>query len=581
MFIKFGKIYEVKLPPGKRAGSSAGFGFVNFTNQADAEKAIRDGNARDLGGRQIAVDWAVAREQYQEAMAAQKGGPGPTETASPADDAMDVDVGGNKEEEKQSDDSDESSSGEADQKSGDEEKGSDEEDEDDDEDDDGEDDGSDEEEKKEEPSRGQDGKTKKQHSTDVHLGKTLFVRNLAYATTQETLQEKFETWGKLRYAVLVKNRQTGEPMGTAFIQFADPADADRCLEDAYASKAFKTARHRITARDNESDILLDGRRLIITKAVTREQASDFKNVGDDRAKKRDPRNLALASAGVIQSSTPEGAKLSKDEIARRQRGEHDKKMKLANPNFHVSRTRLSVRNLPKEMDEPSLRRIFLNNLEHLKEKGISTKLNQVKVARDPSKENKSRGFGFVEFENHAAALEALKKINNSDKILPGGHRLIVEFSIENSLVLQKRAFRQQKAKDNAKGAPATSPDGSTEATPSTDDSTPSAPPPSNPKTGGKPGKQQNPRKRARPEKSDGDSEQPAAATPENVSKPAPKRQKTAEGFNSKPKGKPEKKGPSVSLGGQTRKQRSAGAKREKSSEQKLEKLIDNYRQKFD
>jgi nucleolar protein 4 len=317
MFLKYGKIYEVKLPPGKRAGSSAGFGFVNFTNQTDAEKAIREANAQELGGRKIAVDWAVAREQYQEALAAQKTNQPPTAAASSsaADaDAMDVDSTVNSDkpvegEEKGDDDNEEGA----------------EDDDEDEEDDDDEDDGS-EPEADDKPK--EDDKPKKQHATDIHLGKTLFIRNLAYATTEEALREKFSTWGKLRYAVLVKNKQTGESIGSAFLQFSDPSDAQKCLDDAYASKAFKTARQRINARDNESDILLDGRRLIVTKAVTREQASEYKDVGDDHKKKRDPRNLALAGAGVVSTSAGEESGLTADEIARRQRGEHNKKMKV-------------------------------------------------------------------------------------------------------------------------------------------------------------------------------------------------------------------------------------------------------------
>lgn len=38
-----------------------------------------------------------------------------------------------------------------------------------------------------------------------------------------------------------------------------------------------------------------------------------------------------------------------------ERAQRDKKLKLANPNFHVSRTRLSLKNLPKDVDEKKLR----------------------------------------------------------------------------------------------------------------------------------------------------------------------------------------------------------------------------------
>jgi RNA recognition motif-containing protein len=243
----------------------------------------------------------------------------------------------------------------------------------------------------------------------------------------------------------------------------------------------------------------------------------------------------------------------------------------------VSKTRLSVRNLPKEVDDATLRRVFTDAVDELKEKGISTKMVQVKVARDPNREHRSRGYGFVEFEAHAAALEALKKINNSDKVLPNGHRLIVEFAIENSLVMQKRTFRQQKAKDGGKkgDAPAgTTEEGGEDATPAGAATTPK-----------KPGKPQNPKKRERPESNKGDKAAAAAGGAGKdtaSSKPAPKRLKTNEGFQGKPQGKKDgKKEPSVSLNGQSRKQRSQQGKRQKESENRLERLIDDYKKKFD
>ncbi len=38
-----------------------------------------------------------------------------------------------------------------------------------------------------------------------------------------------------------------------------------------------------------------------------------------------------------------------------ERAQREKKLKLANPNFHVSRTRLSLKNLPKDLDEKKIR----------------------------------------------------------------------------------------------------------------------------------------------------------------------------------------------------------------------------------
>ena len=76
-----------------------------------------------------------------------------------------------------------------------------------------------------------------------------------------------------------------------------------------------------------------------------------------------------------------------------------------------------MRNLPKDFDEKQLRELFLNAA------GAEgrPRITQVKIARDEEKaiegdKNKSRGFGFVEFVEHAHALNALRKLNNNSTV---------------------------------------------------------------------------------------------------------------------------------------------------------------------
>lgn len=67
-----------------------------------------------------------------------------------------------------------------------------------------------------------------QHSSDEKLilgtGR-LFVRNLAFVTTEADLRSHFSTFGPLEEVHLPVSSQTGQPLGTAFILFRDPADA--------------------------------------------------------------------------------------------------------------------------------------------------------------------------------------------------------------------------------------------------------------------------------------------------------------------------------------------------------------------
>ncbi|WVQ85516.1 multiple RNA-binding domain-containing protein 1 [Cryptococcus sp. DSM 104549] len=59
----------------------------------------------------------------------------------------------------------------------------------------------------------------------------LFVRNLAFITTSETLSAHFSTFGRIDECHLPVSSSTGDPLGTAFLQFHTPEDA---------LKAYKT-----------------------------------------------------------------------------------------------------------------------------------------------------------------------------------------------------------------------------------------------------------------------------------------------------------------------------------------------------
>jgi nucleolar protein 4 len=68
-FETFGTLEEVHLP--LKAGrdgkeQTRGFGFLQYSSRTEAKKAIDEGNGMELLGRPVAVDWAVAKEIYQE-----------------------------------------------------------------------------------------------------------------------------------------------------------------------------------------------------------------------------------------------------------------------------------------------------------------------------------------------------------------------------------------------------------------------------------------------------------------------------------------------------------------------------------
>jgi len=194
----------------------------------------------------------------------------------------------------------------------------------------------------------------------------------------------------------------------------------------------------------ESSLVLDGKPLIICLAVTR-NTIDKKN--EKHEDKKDKRNLFLAEEGVIKPGSDESWNLPEIERQRRAKMWQEKKIKLANPNYHISKTRLSVRGIPKNISEIQLREMFKNGASS-EEDDRPPGIKQVKIVRDrlvldENGEPKSKGFGFVEFYDHVHALNAIHNLNNSKGIFEFApeRTLAVEFALENLQVLRKREKR--------------------------------------------------------------------------------------------------------------------------------------------
>lgn len=58
MFAAVGEVASATIIMDKMSGRSKGFGFVEFANDADADKAIDQFNGKDMGGRPLTVNEA-------------------------------------------------------------------------------------------------------------------------------------------------------------------------------------------------------------------------------------------------------------------------------------------------------------------------------------------------------------------------------------------------------------------------------------------------------------------------------------------------------------------------------------------
>lgn len=92
--------------------------------------------------------------------------------------------------------------------------------------------------------------------------KNLFIGNLAYATTDESLAELFATIGEVESARVMTDRDTGRSRGFGFVTFVNEEDNAKAVD-------------QLNGKD------LDGRAINVTEARPREERAprDFNGGG--------------------------------------------------------------------------------------------------------------------------------------------------------------------------------------------------------------------------------------------------------------------------------------------------------------
>ena len=65
-FERFGEVEFARVITDRDTGRSRGFGFVNFVNREDAEKAMAEMDGTELDGRSLKVNEAREREPRQQ-----------------------------------------------------------------------------------------------------------------------------------------------------------------------------------------------------------------------------------------------------------------------------------------------------------------------------------------------------------------------------------------------------------------------------------------------------------------------------------------------------------------------------------
>ncbi|KAG5644707.1 hypothetical protein DXG03_007930 [Asterophora parasitica] len=453
----------------KKLKAAATAATADEEGEDDANEGKEDVDDKRATERVIAVDWALSKEKWKEEKAKMEAEDDDVEMASGSSSESDEDGGSDSD---SSDDSDEEGDLGVHKDSYDSDEDSDEGDEDED---------------MEEPI--------KPTLPPPETGTTLFVRNVPFNATEDELRTLFRSFGPLRYARITIDHATGRSRGTGFACLWNKEDADRVVAQsdllrvettgvAAPTKKNPFTLPSILTPDPSStlaqSLVLHGRTLDVVRAVTRDEAGKLKEAGEKSREKADKRNMYLLREGgqcsptsclmFILPNTPAAETLTTADVERRTASFNARRALLkSNPSLFISKTRLSVRQIPTFVSERVLKRLAIHALrafeaevkkgdrspltadeladmskddpeeeardreeeaeESNKSKkkrlmGRRTGVKQAKIVRqmervDPvTGKGRSKGYGFLEMNTHADALRVLRWANNNPALGP-------------------------------------------------------------------------------------------------------------------------------------------------------------------
>lgn len=252
---------------------------------------------------------------------------------------------------------------------------------------------------------------------------SVFVRNLSFDTTKESLQTFMRQFGWVNSCLICVDKATGHPKGSAFVYFKKPESMEKCLAC------------------NDGSLFLDGRRIFIDRVIPKQNLDE--QLKAKKEKKRDKRNLYLAREGFIHAESEAANGVSEMDLKKRLTLEMKKRKLLQCLTNYVSTTRLCIHNLPETIDDGKLKKLMLTAASDSSAKIIECRVMKNRLAN--GKFSKSKGFAFVEFTEHQHALKALRSLNNNPTIFTPQKRPIVEFAIEDKVALNKRKRRMEKS----------------------------------------------------------------------------------------------------------------------------------------
>ena len=270
--------------------------------------------------------------------------------------------------------------------------------------------------------------------------KEIFIRNIGYTTSEEKLKELFTQLipkNSIEFCLLCKDKETQNNKGSAFIKLT---------KDSY-NKVMSLYKDYSSKRSNFNEMNpfeLEGRYLKLFDAMTREELKDLEKEKEKKNLKRNKTYLYYGLSKETITNFKEYENITDTDKQKRERLIQIKKDNYYNnPNFHVSETRLSFRNLDKNINENILKERInevLNNDEEIKNEYRNIKLiKQIKLLKED--DDKSKCVAFVECYNFDIAkflIDNLSGVNLNEKSSKG---LIIDFSLDD---FRKRLSREKK-----------------------------------------------------------------------------------------------------------------------------------------
>ncbi|SGZ51523.1 CIC11C00000001549 [Sungouiella intermedia] len=445
VFLKYGAVHDAYIPT-KKGGLMKGFAFVTMKKNAAAERAVKESVGLKIDGREVAVDLAEEKKE-------------------------DMEVDEEKEEDSDSDSDSESDS-----------------------------------DTEEFDKLNEIEEEKPKEKQNKQEAFSVFVRNIPYDADKDSLKEHFSLFGPVKYALPVVDKVTGVAKGSAFVAFKTHDGYTDCLANA----PTVSSTSMLISDDVAPEYVYQGRILSIVSTVDRQSATKLAERNSAKRKEefgidvgeKDKRNLFLLNEGRITENSKLAQYISAADMEIREKSYKLRVQQLnKNPTLHLSLTRLAIRNLPRAMTGKALKALgrkavvqFATEVKEEKRQPLSKEeiSRSIKYKHDnedskdekaeeekQKKKNKkagvvkqakvimevkgsgdvgrSRGYGFVEFRDHKAALMALRWLNAHEvtaaEILEGldeeekklavteglnKRKLIVEFAIENAQVVKRR-----------------------------------------------------------------------------------------------------------------------------------------------